>query len=115
MTMRGDDRDADADLRRAFAALRREEAKATPTFEAVRTRVRSGPRRLAPLGGLLAAASVAAAILAIVVRRPDPPPPMVSMEQWIAPTDFLLDTPGREMLQTVPRIGLDLKPRSVSP
>ena len=110
--MRGDDRD-DADLRQAFAVLRREEAKAAPTFEAVRARAR--PRRLAPLGGLLAAASVAAAILGIVVRRPDPPPPMTSMEQWIAPTDFLLDTPGREILQTVPPIGRFQKPRSVSP
>lgn len=112
--MRDDDQD-DADLRQAFAALRREEAKAAPTFEAVRAQARGRPRRLAPLGGLLVAASVAAAILGIVVRRPDPPPPMASMEQWIAPTDFLLDTPGREILQTVPQIGRVQKPRSVSP
>jgi hypothetical protein len=108
----GDGRD-DADLRQAFSVLRREDAKSAPTFEAVRAR--RAARRLAPLGGLLAAASVAAAILGIVVRRPDPPPPMASMEQWIAPTDFLLDTPGREILQTVPRIGSVQKPRSVSP
>ena len=112
--MRGED-DDDADLRRAFGVLRREEAKAAPTFEAVRARSPSGPRRLAPLGGLLAAASVAAAVLGIVVRRPDPPPPMASMGQWIAPTDFLLATPGREILQTIPRIGLAREPRSVSP
>src|SRR5687767_3627552 len=102
MTMRDDDQD-DADLRRAFSALRREEAKAAPTFEAVRARARSRrPHRLAPLGGLLVAASVAAAVLGIVVRRPDPPPPMASVEEWIAPTDFLLNTPGREILETVP-------------
>jgi hypothetical protein len=112
MTMRGDDPD-DADLRQAFDALRREDAKAAPAFEAVRARVR--PRSLIPLGGLLAAASVAAAILGFVVRRPDPRPPVASMEQWIAPTDFLLDTPGREIVQTVPRIGRVVTPRSVSP
>lgn len=112
--MRGDDQD-DADLRQAFAVLRREEAKAAPTFEAVRARTRVGPRRFAPLGGLLAAATVAAAILGIVVRRPNPPPPMASMEQWIAPTDFLMDTPGREIVRTVPQIGRVLTPRSVLP
>jgi hypothetical protein len=114
MTMQGDDED-DADLRQAFAVLRREEAKAAPTFEALRSRAHGGPRRLAPLGGLLVAAAAAAAILGIVVRRPDPPPPMASMEQWIAPTDFLLDTPGRDIVRTVPRIGGSLDSRSVSP
>ena len=112
MTIKGDDPD-DADLRQAFEVLRREEAKAAPAFEAVRAR--RAPRRLAPLGGLLAAASVTAAILGVVARRSDPPPPMASMEQWIAPTDFLLDTPGREILETVPRIGSVQKPRSMSP
>lgn len=112
MTTQGDDPD-DADLRQAFDVLRREEAKAAPVFEAVRARAR--PRRLTPLGGLLAAAFVAAAILGIVVRRPHPLPPAASMEEWIAPTDFLLATPGREILQTVPRIGNIPEPRRVSP
>lgn len=112
MTIPGDARD-DADLRQAFAVLRREEAKAAPAFEIVRAR--PSPRRLAPLGGLLAAVSVTAAILGIVARRSDPPPPMVSMEQWIAPTDFLLDTPGRDILETIPRIGSVQKPRRMSP
>ncbi len=112
MTTRGDDQD-DGDLRQAFAVLRRQEADTAPAYEAVRAR--RAPRRLAPLGGLLAAASVTAAILGIVVRRPDPPPPVASMGQWIAPTDFLLDTPGGEILHTVPEFGSVQKPRSVSP
>lgn len=29
----------------------------------------------------------------------------VSIAQWKSPTAFLMDTPGREMLRTVPRIG----------
>jgi hypothetical protein len=112
MTMQNGGRD-DGDLREAFAVLRREDERAAPTFEAVRARVR--PRRVAPLGGLLAAASVAAAVLGVVLRHPDPPPPPVSMSHWIAPTDFLLETPGREIVQTVPRIGSVLEPRSVLP
>ena len=112
MTMRDDGPD-DSDLRQAFAVLRREEAEGAPTFEAVRARVR--PRRLVPVAGLLAAASVAVAILgsscAARIRRP----PTVSMGEWIAPTDFLLDTPGREILETVPRFGGVDEPRSVSP
>jgi hypothetical protein len=56
-----------------------------------------------------------AAILGVVGRRPGPPPPMAAVAQWIAPTDFLLDTPGREIVHTVPRIGRVLTPRSVSP
>ena len=114
MTARDDDPD-DADLRQAFAVLQREDAKAAPTFESVRARERGAPLRLAPLGGLLAAATVAAVLLGIVVRRPAPPPPMASMEQWIAPTDFLLNTPGREIVHTVPRIGDVVEPRRVSP
>lgn len=108
-----DDGEDDSDLRQAFAVLRREDAQGAPAFDAVRGRVR--PRRLAPVAGLLAAASVAVAILGIVVRRPDPPLPPTSMGEWIAPTDFLLDTPGREILETVPRFGGVDEPRSVSP
>ena len=40
---------------------------------------------------------------------------MAAIGQWIAPTDFLLDTPGREFIQTVPEFGIVPKPRSVSP
>ena len=112
--MPGDDRDDD-DLRQAFAVLRREEAKAAPAFEAVRARARVGIPRVAPLGALLAAATVAAAVFGVVVRRQGPPPPMAAIGAWVAPTDFLLDTPGREIVQTVPRIGGVLDPRSVSP
>lgn len=110
-TMR-DDED-DADLRRAFAVLRAEDAAGAPPFAAVRARAL--PRRLARLGGLLAAASVAAALLGVVVRRPEPPHAAVSMEQWIAPTDFLLETPGLAIVETVPRIGSVAETRSVLP
>ena len=43
--------------------------------------------------------------IAVTHRAGPPLPPMTSIEQWTAPTDFLLETPGRELVETVPRIG----------
>jgi hypothetical protein len=106
MMMRDDD---EADLRQAFAALRREDAEQAPPFDGVLTaQLGRGRRRLMPLlGGL--AASVAAIVLVVVavaVRHPASTPPQAgAIEQWTAPTDFLLKTPGREILDTTPRIG----------
>jgi Spy/CpxP family protein refolding chaperone len=95
------------DLERAFAALRRQDEQGAPSFDgllsAPGTRARTLPLRL---GVALAAASLLAALLVgVAVRRPAPSPPIASIEQWTAPTDFLLRTPGRDVLDTVPRIG----------
>ena len=113
--MRDDEPDRpakDDDLREAFAALRREDAARTPTFDALLAgaagEARRGPRHpLWSVGGLAVAAAVlVAVIVGVRVRRPAPmPSPMVSLEQWTAPTAFLLRTPGLEILETVPRIG----------
>jgi hypothetical protein len=62
---------------------------------------------------LLAAAACLAAIAAAglwlrtVVHRwqPEPGKQVASIADWKPPTDFLLDTPGRELLDTVPAIG----------
>jgi len=103
------DGDDESDLRKAFAALRREDATEAPAFEALLARARppGGRRGLLPLLGGLAAVSAVAVVLAVMAgRRPGPAPsPAASIEQWIAPTDFLLRTPGYEILQTTPRIG----------
>jgi hypothetical protein len=103
------DGDDESDLRTAFAALRREDATEAPAFEALVARARppGGRRGLVPLLGGLAAVSAIAVVLAVTAgRRPGPAPsPAASIEQWIAPTDFLLRTPGYEILQTTPRIG----------
>lgn len=103
------DGDDESDLRQAFAALRREDAKEAPTFDALvaRTPLRRGRRGLVPLLGGLAAVSAVAVVLVVAAgRRPGPaPPPAASIGQWIAPTDFLLRTPGYEILQTTPLIG----------
>ncbi len=108
MTM--DHHDEDDDLRQAFTALRRADAAHTPSFSDVMAggRAAAPGRRLIPLlGGALAAACVVASIVVGVQARraPYPPPALASMETWTAPTDFLLRTPGSEVLGTVPRIG----------
>lgn len=103
--MRDDD---ETDLRQAFAALRREDAKSAPPFEAVLAGgVGRGRRPLVwRVGGPLVAASLLALLVAgVAVRSGRRPAPMASMEEWTAPTDFLLRTPAREIVETVPRIG----------
>ena len=108
MTM--DHPDQDEDLRQAFTALRRADAAQTPSFTEVMASRRAAARgrRLIPLlGGALAVACVVASIVVAVQARrgPPPPPALASIEAWTAPTDFLLRTPGSEVLGTVPRIG----------
>ena len=82
----------DDQLREAFAELRRAEAAHVPRFVA--------GRRRRPYTALAFAAVVLLIVLivAIIPRRPPAP----SITTWKAPTDFLLQTPGHELLQSVP-------------
>ena len=82
----------DDQLREAFAELRRAEAAHVPRFVV--------GRRPRPYTALAFAAVVFLIVLivAIIPRRPPTPP----LTTWKAPTDFLLQTPGRELLQSVP-------------
>jgi len=100
----------DNDLRSLFEELRREDEARTPAFTL------PGPSRMAPgsrLGRLAVLAASLAALVACfflvrLMRQPERPPgtPAVSLTEWKAPTDFLLETPGREVLRTVPAIGV---------
>lgn len=107
--MSGED---DSDLRELFSRLRQEEAEGAPAFAELRQALPA--RRRAPLRvGLLAAVALAGVVLAVRLglERPEPAPiptDMLSVTTWKAPTDFLLATPGREVLSTVPRFGGDL-------
>jgi hypothetical protein len=101
-----DDRD-DA-LREAFGALRREDAQGAGSFASLVARPpvsRRGPALI--LGRTLAAAALLASLaVGLAVRRAPPAPPATaSITAWTAPTDFLLRTPGSEVLDTIPRIG----------
>ncbi len=78
-------------LRQAHAA------DAPPPFAAPRAR-----RRL-QLRPLLVVAAAAALVAFIALR---PRPPAVAIAVWTAPTDFLLDVPGSDLLRTVPRFEL---------
>jgi hypothetical protein len=100
----------DLEIRRRFAALREEDRARTPGFEEVLRRARPTPyiglRVLAPAACLI----VAAAIVTVLHTSHDltssvPGIAGLSLAHWRAPTDFLLDTPGREVLYAVPRIG----------
>jgi len=101
----------DKDLRGQFAALRSEEAAEAPEFALpVSGAVRARPRRWGNIRVTVAACVVAMVAVVIGLRLIPRKPGLTmtsvaSLTQWKAPTDFLLETPGRELLETVPVIG----------
>ena len=85
-------------LRQAFAELRREETAHVPEFN------RLWSRRPGRFSTRLAFAALLLAIVAVsvipIIRRHRTP--QTSITEWRAPTDFLLKTPGQELLTSVP-------------
>jgi len=105
----------DSKLRELFACVRRADAARTPRFERVVGRTRPpehGVRRVAAAASLGLTAGIAA-ILWLAHERASPAiraaAPMLA--DWRAPTDFLLDTPGRALLDTVPELGVFPAPK----
>ena len=99
--------DEDGDLRRWFAEQRREELESAPPFRRMWAAARAPRRTRRP--ARLAAAAVALALAALLWLRLDrepAPPPGTSppIAEWRSPTEFLLATPGRELLSTVPAL-----------
>jgi hypothetical protein len=105
--------DEDLELREEFARLRREELATLPPFArtiaAARAKVgdRARPRRWA---FAIAAPLAAAAALALwLVASPETPqtagPTEVALggtlESWDTPTDYLLDAPGTDLLDSL--------------
>jgi hypothetical protein len=108
----------DRDLAAAFADLRREEEGRTPPFDEIVRRGRVRPARAAGLSGARPLGLAAAAVLAALgvwlgVRAREPRQPSVPpLAEWRSPTDFLLATPGRDLLAAPPawdRSVLDLR------
>lgn len=121
----------DGALRERFAALRREELSETPPLAALlERRHRVEARRGAAPGGhrvplRAAAAGVGLAVLAALLVLPPPPVEdrprsareagrlsgrdgareATAVTDWRAPTDFLLHTPGEEVLGPPPALG----------
>ena len=87
----------DEQLRGAFAELRRAETAHVPPYVAPALSRRASRRRV---GSTLAFAVLLLIALAVVMIPRRPPQP--SLSAWRAPTDFLLQTPGRELLHSVP-------------
>jgi hypothetical protein len=103
--------DQDAELRERFAQLRAEERSGIPRFE-MNAR---GRRRRVAWRLIAATATLLLVILTTLAIRPHPTKfsdsdraVVRSVAAWHPPTDFLLQTPGSEMLTTTPRIP-DLK------
>jgi hypothetical protein len=100
--MNGDDRD----LYEAFQALRREEEAGVPRF-ALPAVAAHGRYPLAVATACLIA--VLAAALWLMpghhARSGRPERAAASITSWTPPTDFLLKTPGRELVEGVPSIG----------
>lgn len=99
----------DRDLRDRFAALRQEEEAQAPMFalpspRALGRRWTPGLMPIAECALAIAAAIFVLRFVALEPRRPSAP--VASLTEWRAPTDFLLETPGREFLNTVPAIGV---------
>ena len=116
--------DDDRDLRALFARLKEEDRAGVPSF-------RTPHGRQAPRWGSVARVAMAAAaiLIALVLAWPDRTPPAGARQvvdlrsvTWQSPTDFLLITPGSELLRTVPAVGspddwtpIDLPGRSPAP
>jgi hypothetical protein len=96
----------DTDLRERFSDLRQEEGRSLPEF--VFPAERSTRRR--PGSAWIAVPTAAAlAVLWFAVQDGSelevPYAIDLSSVAWVAPTDFLLETPGSDLLATVPVIG----------
>jgi hypothetical protein len=108
----GDEAFRDDDLRARFAELRREETALAPDFVVpsrswVEPVGRWSAGRLAAVTACLAAMVTGAVWLGMAPPKPGGNgQPVASLMEWKAPTDFLLQTPGRELLRTVPAIGV---------
>jgi hypothetical protein len=97
----------DSALHNRFVSLREQEQRHIPAFASLWGR-KTQVQRSKGLWYVAAACAliVVAAILSLRSERPNRDEvSMVSITEWKAPTDFLLETPGREILQTVPEIG----------
>jgi hypothetical protein len=96
----------DRDLHERFAELRRQDAAQAPEFAALLQRRARRPRPPAFFRLVIAVACVLVIAVALVRFHSRPPAkPVPSLSEWRSPTDFLLQTPGRELLISVPRLG----------
>jgi predicted membrane-bound mannosyltransferase len=114
-------RDFDREIARLFEAQRQADEASAPAFRELLARPRA---RRAPLEGwiwrpALAAAAVVVVAAVLTFHRPARPAPpanrtrtpesalpaaAAALAAWKAPTDFLLETPGADLLTRVPAL-----------
>ncbi len=105
----------DGELREHYQRLRRQDERLARPFSPLRqgARPQARTRNRGQLRHLLAAAAlglaVAAGVGALLWLRPRLAEPSAAaiarLSQWRAPTDWLLQTPGSQLLRGVPRLG----------
>lgn len=99
-------KNGDRELRELFARLREEDRARIPSFRA--PAAREAPRWMWAPRIAVAAAIV---LITLVLAWPDRPQRValdsvdLGAAAWRSPTDFLLITPGSELLRTVPAVG----------
>jgi hypothetical protein len=103
------DDEHDRQLRGLFARLKEDDRANTPSFRAPAPATETPRRRSLQLIAV-AATVVLVAIATLVMKDSDPGDTatisvILRTVAWRSPTDFLLATPGSEMLRTVPAVG----------
>src|SRR5262249_24023681 len=93
---------SDRDLREQFVALRREDAAQAPGFVVAEQRRAAAPWSWRMPVIVLFAPALVAVLFFTLHRGPERPALGQSITEWKSPTDFLLQTPGREVLNRVP-------------
>jgi hypothetical protein len=103
----------DQDLRDRFSELRKEEEAQAPEFARLLKARAEQVRRWSPAYVAATALSLAITIAAALWlvhgpwrTRQGMQAPVASITAWKSPTDFLLETPGSEMLRNMPELGV---------
>lgn len=107
----------DERLHDLFRDADRAQRAEAPSFSGLLRVSRERPRRYDTYRMVLLAVAASILLAGIVIHslrdsRPQlsPPDSFYSSVRWEGPTDFLLETPGKEILDTTPRIGAPLPP-----
>jgi hypothetical protein len=112
----------ESEIRHRFAQLREDDRERAPNFAQIYGRGRARQRLGAmpgvrPLMIAAAAAVVIAAIWLANARSFSPSshtPTIATIAAWRAPTDVLLQTPGSELLGTMPALGASVLDKMIS-
>lgn len=98
--------DDEARIRAALAEAHRQDAEHAPSFQRVLSAARRTPRASAgPRLVLSAALGAAVGVGLWFILRPHPAPAwQPAGTRWVAPTDFLLETPDLVTLRTLPAL-----------